>query len=936
MDVVSAALTTANSAPTFSGADGKVFIPFEYGGGAYARTSSVLPDGSILVAGSVNIASHSHHFALVRLNPDGSLDRILYQPDEHATFGPIEAGVVTVHPGGEFTVLGYTASDWGGSVPSALGIIRFDHQGEVLSTPEVGNVVYLPYLADASLQLLADGRFLLAGYTQPIRHYWDSDPSPDSPDLVIQMLNQDGSVDEDFGVEGKLIFPLPSEHASHRIELVESSVGVTDILVHSYSTHPFSAALHKVQLDTNTDAGNAAVRDGLVTLQLPEALGEARFISMDEQGRLLFVGSSRSEDGGATAFYRLNADASLDHSFAQNGVLTVPASLQGDYRAASIFIDASGETLLVGKGNTNASYALSRFDSMGMLDTAFATAGERFVSLHESVSLDRNATQLPDGTLVFVGSGSHAGSDRGFFVLKATPDGLPDYSFSSAYNSLDTSIDVEAWWSTTFQGAVPLDRDVHVFDAELNALGNYGGATLTLQREGGAHWSDVFSKTGALGGGHFFEAEDLFFDNTLVAKVLKNSDGVLQLVFTEAATQLGVDAVLSSIAYFNIEDTSLQSFAIEWVFDDGNTGAQGTGGNQLARGVTQVNILEKNERPNLIQPLSDVAVVAGESVLIPIHERMFVDPNGDALSYRVGSRYRDDTPDWVSFDRDSHQIVASTESVEKGSYDVTLTADDGHLYGTSGHTFRLHVVAEDSPLLGVNASIAGPLAVGHSVSANLLDSALEADGYRWFLDGEALIGEIGPTLALGYATVGKAISVEISLNDEHTGGFDVQSANTAPIAGEVPTYQHDDAYYWDSSLLLTSGASASATELQLFRTYFGAMQRAPDAEGFEWWLTEIEAGRHDLQSMAEGFLWSQEFLAYVGTDNANLIDNAVFVQHMYQGILGRAADWSGRDWWIDTLESGERTQATALLAMTQSNEFVEKTRFDAADYLFLA
>jgi hypothetical protein len=131
----------------------------------------------------------------------------------------------------------------------------------------------------------------------------------------------------------------------------------------------------------------------------------------------------------------------------------------------------------------------------------------------------------------------------------------------------------------------------------------------------------------------------------------------------------------------------------------------------------------------------------------------------------------------------------------------------------------------------------------------------------------------------------------------------------------------------------------SAAEAQLCRTYFGAMQRFPDAEGFAWWLGEIQAGRYTLRTMAAGFIWSDEFHSYVNVppnrpDDIHPIPNDVFLTHMYKGVFGREPDGVGYNWWLNELNSGRRSQDQVLVEMTQSNEYVELTLNKVVDYLY--
>ncbi len=128
--------------------------------------------------------------------------------------------------------------------------------------------------------------------------------------------------------------------------------------------------------------------------------------------------------------------------------------------------------------------------------------------------------------------------------------------------------------------AVVLDGNFTLADPELdalnNGLGNYEGATFKLERDTAANAEDEFSATGTLSA--LTEGQDLILDGTTVGTVTTNSGGTLLLSFNSAATTVLVNSVLQKIAYSNASDTPPGSVQINYTFDDGNTGAQGSGG----------------------------------------------------------------------------------------------------------------------------------------------------------------------------------------------------------------------------------------------------------------------------------------------------------------------------------------------------------------------
>ncbi len=145
----------------------------------------------------------------------------------------------------------------------------------------------------------------------------------------------------------------------------------------------------------------------------------------------------------------------------------------------------------------------------------------------------------------------------------------------------------------------------------------------------------------------------------------------------------------------------------------------------------------------------------------------------------------------------------------------------------------------------------------------------------------------------------------------------------------------EDGALWNSQIKRADGVIIDAEEAQLYRAYAGAMGRTPDEAGYNWWLGEIEAGRRDLNSMAGGFVDSKEFKKLSDTNADGIVSNAEFVTHMYEGVFGREPDQGGFDYWMGELDSGNHSQSSALVAMTQSDEYVQQTYLTVADMLFI-
>ncbi len=138
------------------------------------------------------------------------------------------------------------------------------------------------------------------------------------------------------------------------------------------------------------------------------------------------------------------------------------------------------------------------------------------------------------------------------------------------------------------------------------------------------------------------------------------------------------------------------------------------------------------------------------------------------------------------------------------------------------------------------------------------------------------------------------------------------------------------------ALLLLAGmgpSAASAEELSstggiatekpayrdsIVRLYGAVFDRAPDQSGLDYWV-ERYVGGTSLSSIATSFMVSPEW-----TDTYGEVDDARFVNLLYNNVLDRDPDADGREYWTGRLGAGASREAL-LLGFSESDENVDRT-----------
>jgi hypothetical protein len=117
------------------------------------------------------------------------------------------------------------------------------------------------------------------------------------------------------------------------------------------------------------------------------------------------------------------------------------------------------------------------------------------------------------------------------------------------------------------------------------------------------------------------------------------------------------------------------------------------------------------------------------------------------------------------------------------------------------------------------------------------------------------------------------------------------------------------------SLLPTDQTLDDARLVRLYVAYFN---RPPDPDGFAYWQRQLDNGK-GLINAAKKFAESSEFKRTYGT-----LSNSAFIDLVYQNVLGRAPDPSGKAFWLTRLDNKTKNRGDVMINFSESSENVNK------------
>jgi Ca2+-binding RTX toxin-like protein len=96
---------------------------------------------------------------------------------------------------------------------------------------------------------------------------------------------------------------------------------------------------------------------------------------------------------------------------------------------------------------------------------------------------------------------------------------------------------------------------------------------------------------------------------------------------------------------------------------------------------------------------------------------------------------------------------------------------------------------------------------------------------------------------------------------------------------------------------------------QIADLYVAYFDRAPEAEGFDYWFHEIYTAVKGLRVIAENFAGSTEYQSVY----PDTLTNSQFVERIYQNLFDREPEQGGWDYWSGQLETGSVHRSDFIL-----------------------
>jgi uncharacterized delta-60 repeat protein len=326
------------------GSGGKVVTDF-FGARDQAFSVALQPDGKIVVAGRANTSFEvQSDFALARYNPDGSLDTSFGSggkvTTEFSGSSDGEATALALQPDGKIIVAGSAFGSSSSPMPgSDFALVRYNPDGSLDSTFGAGGKLTTDFfgLSDmaSGIAIQSDGRIIAAGTASFDRF------SPFS-DFALARYHPNGSLDSTFGVGGKTTTDLSGtgDRASDLLLQPDGKI-VAAGDAFDFTNFDSAFALARYRLDGSLDSSFGS--GGKVVTGFSGSSNGIQAIAQQPDGKIVAAGSGSIENTGPDfALARYEADSfNICIQDESNGSLLRINSITGDYQ----FMNCNGFTI---------------------------------------------------------------------------------------------------------------------------------------------------------------------------------------------------------------------------------------------------------------------------------------------------------------------------------------------------------------------------------------------------------------------------------------------------------------------------------------------------------------------------------------------------------------------------------------------------------------
>ena len=307
-------------------------------------------DGKIVVGGSYNNGTN-YDFLTLRYDTSGNLDNTFQgggivntdfnNSNDHGS-------AVAIQQDGRIIIVGTSGNDF--------GVARFNTDGSPDNTFNSTGKITIDFgnFQDfgSSIAIQSDGKIIIGGSSSNGINF----------DFAMVRLNPDGTIDNGFGSQGKVKTEIENSEDFECCVLIQPDGRI--ILVGYSSVMGAGYSLSMVRYNTDGTIDNSFGTNGKVITSLGTSFGYSNSAVLQPDGKIDAVWNSSNSKNSDFTIVRFNNNGSIDNTFGNNGIVKVDFDNSNDL-GSSIALQSDGKIVAAGSSDNGYSsdFAVLRYNS---------------------------------------------------------------------------------------------------------------------------------------------------------------------------------------------------------------------------------------------------------------------------------------------------------------------------------------------------------------------------------------------------------------------------------------------------------------------------------------------------------------------------------------------------------------------------------------------
>jgi len=248
-------------------------------------------------------------------------------------------------------------------------------------------------------------------------------------DFAIIRYNDDGTLDNTFGVSGRVNIPIGNgDDIAYDIALQPDG----KIVAVGTTLNGFNKDIALVRCNTNGTLDSTFGTAGTTITDIGGANDYANAIKLQNDGKILVAGYTFVSSYNNFSVLRFNNNGILDTTFGTGGI-SISDIGNSDNGIMDIALQTDNKIVVAGWSSNGVpfyyDFAVARLDTNGILDSSFGQNGYVITAVGNSLNSSSAIAIQPDGKIVVAGTANIGYED--FAVVRYNIDGTLDNSFGA-------------------------------------------------------------------------------------------------------------------------------------------------------------------------------------------------------------------------------------------------------------------------------------------------------------------------------------------------------------------------------------------------------------------------------------------------------------------------------------------------------------------------